>query len=293
MLMALHPSWSGSSAEVPFRDTALSVRRRTSVMYVLSVGATFAGVAHDIARRMRCEVVALAGATLLGAIAAPAVGAQQRAPIVIAGQVVDSGGRAIPGADVSLLSRGNRTPVRTVRTDSTGVFLIRAVAPAGPYELVVRRLGFAPDTIHDVARNSADSVSVAVTLRIRPASLPTVRVTGRHSARFFRPFIDSTEIATSTVPRAYRRTALDVVERLRPVMKGETWKGCPATQDVFVNGRRMTSRSVMSPQHVLADIAAEDIAEMRYVNCWDTSLPGVAGNNAIYVVLKPGRSYPN
>jgi hypothetical protein len=39
---------------------------------------------------------------------------------------------------------------------------------------------------------------------------------------------------------------------------------------------------------VLASIRAEHIAEIRLVNCWDTSLPGVGANNALYVVLKLG-----
>jgi hypothetical protein len=37
---------------------------------------------------------------------------------------------------------------------------------------------------------------------------------------------------------------------------------------------------------VLASIRAEHIAQIRLVNCWDTSLPGVGANNALYVVLK-------
>ena len=39
---------------------------------------------------------------------------------------------------------------------------------------------------------------------------------------------------------------------------------------------------------VLASIRAEHIAQIRLVNCWDTSLPGVGANNALYVVLKQG-----
>jgi hypothetical protein len=39
---------------------------------------------------------------------------------------------------------------------------------------------------------------------------------------------------------------------------------------------------------VLASIRSEHLAEVRYVNCWDTSMSGLGTNNAIYIVLKPG-----
>ena len=86
-------------------------------------------------------------------------------------------------------------------------------------------------------------------------------------------------------------SALDVVRYLRPVMLGDwNWK-CARTEHVFVNGVRVTSRSIVAMADVLASIPAEDVAEMRYVSCWDTSMPGVAGRNTVYVVLKPGRAF--
>ncbi len=88
---------------------------------------------------------------------------------------------------------------------------------------------------------------------------------------------------------------------------------CPgqAVDNVWVNGRRVLWMAKFAgaaqggPVHVvrrarkptpepdlvdsvLASIRAGDIAEIRYVNCWDTSMPGLGTNNAVYVVLKPG-----
>ena len=43
-------------------------------------------------------------------------------------------------------------------------------------------------------------------------------------------------------------------------------------------------------KNILSEIPAEDVAEMRYVDCWDTSVPFMM-RNALFVVLKPGKSY--
>jgi hypothetical protein len=39
---------------------------------------------------------------------------------------------------------------------------------------------------------------------------------------------------------------------------------------------------------VLSWIHPEHVAEMRYANCWDTSMPEIGTNDALYIVLKPG-----
>ena len=54
---------------------------------------------------------------------------------------------------------------------------------------------------------------------------------------------------------------------------------------------RDKARSTKSFRELLKEIEAQHVLEMRYVSCWDKTMPGVAGQDAIYVVLKPGVSY--
>jgi hypothetical protein len=51
---------------------------------------------------------------------------------------------------------------------------------------------------------------------------------------------------------------------------------------------RRVAREPVAVDSVLASVRAEHLQEIRLVNCWDTSLPGVGAKNALYVALKPG-----
>ena len=217
--------------------------------------------------------------------------AQGTAPGVVVGHVVDSAGRAVPDAEVRAALSDAPTDVRVGRSRTDGRFALEGLPSGQSHHLVVRRVGYRPDTTAGVVVRPGDTTRVVIVLRPAAVALPTVTVRERRAARFSRPFIDSTEIAAADIPRSYRRNAWDVVHYLRPVMLGDwNWK-CAATEHVFVNGIRETSRNIVKPADVLARIPADDIAEMRYVNCWDTAMPGVAGSNTVYVVLKPGRAY--
>lgn len=217
--------------------------------------------------------------------------AQVAAPGVVIGHVVDSVGQAVPDAEVIAAPSGVPAAVWVARSRTDGRFVLERLQSGQSHHVIVRRVGYRPDTTADVIVRPGDTTRVVVVLRPAAVALPTVTVRERRAARFSRPFIDSTEIAAADIPRSYRRTAWDVIHYLRPVMLGHwNWK-CPSTEHVFVNGIRETSRNIVKPADVLARIPANDIAEMRYVNCWDTSMPGIAGSNTVYVVLKPGRAY--
>jgi hypothetical protein len=56
---------------------------------------------------------------------------------------------------------------------------------------------------------------------------------------------------------------------------------------LYVNG---VLHSEWGMKNILADIPAEDIAEMRYIDCWDTAYP-LQMRNALFIVLKPGKAY--
>ena len=217
--------------------------------------------------------------------------AQATEPGLLVGHVVDSTGRAVADAEILATRSDAPADAQIGRSRADGRFVLEGLASGPAHRLIVRRVGYRPDTTAGVIVRPGDTTRVVVVLRPAAVALPTVTVRERRAARFSRPFIDATEIAAADIPRAYRRNAWDIVHYLRPVMLGHwNWK-CPSTEHVFVNGIRETSRNIVKPADVLARIPADDIAEMRYVNCSDTSMPGVAGSNTVYVVLKPGRAY--
>ena len=56
---------------------------------------------------------------------------------------------------------------------------------------------------------------------------------------------------------------------------------------LYVNG---VLHSEWGMKNILLHIPAEDIAEMNYIDCWDDKMP-LQMRNALFVVLKPGKSY--
>jgi len=94
------------------------------------------------------------------ALATGAVGAQRAAATgSISGTVQDADGNPIPDVEISagLLAR-------TIRSDTAGKFLFANV-PAGPLELKLRRLAFAPASVM-VEVEPKDTIGVTVTLTV-------------------------------------------------------------------------------------------------------------------------------
>jgi hypothetical protein len=103
-----------------------------------------------------------------------ALGAQAHS--AINGQVRDSSGAPIRGALVTIA----RLQLET-RTDTLGTFSFSRV-PSGQASLLVRRMGYAPQTIeHLVSGNSIDSLSL--TLTMQPLQLAPIVVSERDLRR--------------------------------------------------------------------------------------------------------------
>ncbi len=68
-------------------------------------------------------------------------------------------------------------------------------------------------------------------------------------------------------------------------------------ENVWVNGERVSFNGRDStipdilPESLLARIKPDHIAAMEYVNCWDNSMPGLGGKNAVFIELKPGYAF--
>jgi hypothetical protein len=219
-------------------------------------------------------------------------------------------GIVLPDADVLVLRDGTGA-IGTARSDSNGLGqLTIEVDDTSRYSLVVRKFGFAR-VVRPLTLAAGDSAPITVVLERRAESdLPTVKIETR--GRNYR--VTAADVAQSgrTFVDAY-----DLLRKFRPEMLGDRAR-CPSepTRNVWVNGRRVwwtltggatpvrsadsrvravigSTRGGAGPiadvlESVLRTIKVEHIAEMRYVNCWDTTLPENGMNNAVFIDLKPG-----
>jgi Carboxypeptidase regulatory-like domain len=248
----------------------------------------------------------------LGAGLPGSIVAQGAVPRQVHVTVAGSDGAPLDATTLFIVKQGVGAML-TGNTDAKGHFTFLVPRDSGRYSLLARKIGFAPvQTI--LFGDNRDTVTISLRLTpLPPNELPRVRVEA--SARGKNYYLDSAEIA-STKGRTIR-DAYDALRKLRPDMLGDKGR-CPSepVDNVWVNGRRVlwmaafasaAQRGVMgsgrvhvvrgarkaTPEPDLVDsvlvaIRAEDIAEIRYVNCWDTSMPGLGTNNAVYIVLKPG-----
>jgi hypothetical protein len=222
-------------------------------------------------------------ALLLGSQIQPAHG-QDVPRTVVRVRVVDSSGIALGAAGVVVM-RGLHEVMAEGLTDSAGRRVLAFAVDTGDFQLIARKIGFERgDRFFRIRK--WDTLSFDIRLTRLAQTLEAVRSTARASNSVNSYYIDADEIASST------RSIIDgwdVLRKLRPDMLGDFGRMCGEVKHVWVNGRRVSLG--VRPALILKDIAAEHIAEIRYVNCWNTSMPGVAGQDAVYVVLKPGVGY--
>ncbi len=235
------------------------------------------------------------------------VSAQQPQHPIVRGVVVDSTNHPLKEAEVIATDSTNAIAA-TVRTDKNGAFIIRDLTPKTPYIFTARQVGFARGVSEPIPLSANDTLNLRFVLDAVTASLPTVSVIAKIEPVYR---IDAAEIAKHSAV-----DALDVVLNYRTRMLGDVYKGCrPDTSHltfrpargsailpklahpsdtlgqrpprIFVNGM---PHDEIGMKDVLSRIPSEDIAEMRYVSCDDTTLP-VLLRNALFVILKPGKEY--
>lgn len=221
---------------------------------------------------------------------------------VVQGRVLDSLEKPLAGVDVIITDTRDKVVFQT-KSSAKGTFIFDKVK-SGRYRLSARSLGYQNARSNTLEIASLDTLDVEFVLDPREATLAEVRVTASSIPAQYR--ITAEEIAKKS-----DRDALDVVLNRRIRMLGDTYKGCmPDTSTfttdfrfirkspklmgmetgiplrLFINGRWFGVRGI---KDVLADIPAEDIAEINYVDCWDKERPSL--RNTLHVVLKPGRRY--
>jgi hypothetical protein len=234
------------------------------------------------------------------------VAAQATQQAVVRTFVVDSAGAAVTSAELTIL-HGLTTVVARGTTDRFGRATLRFSVESGDYDLVVRKIGY-PRSDRFFAIQPGDTLSLSVVVPQPSArALDPVKVTARADLKTRVYSIDADAIAASTRPLF---TAWDIITKLRPDMAGGR---APCNDDrlnLWVNGqrirfvplnemaiarehipRRQAVRGIYDVLFALYEIRPEHIAEMRFHDCFDTSMPDVGGSNALFVVLKQGVVY--
>ena len=269
------------------------------------------------------------GAIVAGAaFAAAPLDGQQPAPraAIVHVQVADTAGSPLPGVTLTILRTRQQEALFVGTSDNAGKHTFSFTPESVNYQIVVRKVGYI-QTARLVPVRPGDTLALTLRMARLPPQLDTVKVTERQlpSKRYF---LGSAEIMASDKPID---DAYDAIRELSPVMvMGDGARLCRGVSSVWINGQRWTNtpppdpgvtvdhtpagsmrpppralppafrmapppspmalgtRSVMG---LLMAINKEHIEQMRYVNCWDTSMPGIGGMDAVFVVLKPGISF--
>src|SRR6266568_766902 len=82
----------------------------------------------------------------------------------ISGQVIDSSGSSIAGAEVQIINAGTETLVRKVPTSSEGTF-VAALLPPGSYYVVVNKSGFSEAKAEGIEVRVTETTRVTITLK--------------------------------------------------------------------------------------------------------------------------------
>src|SRR5215475_6794461 len=113
---------------------------------------------------MRPTVLRLIGALFITGLVASPLYAQGSFFTSLSGQVVDTSGGVIPGADVKVKNNGTGAEFNAVSA-SDGGFTIPSL-PGGTYSVTVSLLGFKTAVLNEVTLNAAIPANVKVTLSV-------------------------------------------------------------------------------------------------------------------------------
>jgi hypothetical protein len=248
-------------------------------------------------------------------------------PAVVQVHVADTSGTPLAGATLTILKARQLDALYVGISDATGRYTFTIEPDSGSYRVVVRKVGYI-ETARLLPVAPGDTLTVAVRMGRLPREMDTVRVTERQlpSRKYF---LGADEIMASTRPIDDAYDAIRALSPV--IFTGDGARLCGRVQSVWINGKRWTdsplgmrgvsvdhTRAVdsrgppprqMLPAFLLAppprpdllgtrsvmgllmNIKKEHIDQIKYVNCWDTSMPGIGGMDAVFVTLKPGIAF--
>jgi hypothetical protein len=220
----------------------------------------------------------------------------------------DSSGAPVQAAEIVIRS-GLKDVVAQGTTDDEGrgVFAV-TVKDSSDFQITMRKIGYRRgDRFFGVGPRDTAVINLIVP---RPATntLAAMTVTAKRENK-----LTSYELTADDIENAsgFLENGWEVVKQLRPMMLTSRGGCATGAQEIWVNGKRIrlplyptglaAARAMVNapprtrvsyvPVSVLSDIAPEHIAEIRYHDCFDTSMAVVGNNDAIFVTLKPGVVY--
>jgi hypothetical protein len=253
------------------------------------------------------------------------VARQRKDSTVFFVDILDERGEGMTDARVSIISGLTQT-LDSSGTDTTGLAQLQVPGAAGDVQIKVTRLGY-QQYRQFYQMSVADTIIAQVAMRRVAQQLGAINVTARRKRIYS---LDENEIAKSKRPIGNALEAVTKLKPAMFGDRLRDMDGCGTVDYIYVNGRRIftppddaimpripparvSSRSTrgqtsilmrntapMAPKQyganngvraVLSVIKPEHIAEMTYVDCSDTTIPGLHVNNAMYVVLKYGVEY--
>ncbi len=246
-------------------------------------------------RRLLWTALLLAPATLF---------AQRGTQVVVRIQLSDSANKPIPGVNVVLLRDASDAVLFSVSNAAGQSNFSFDEDEKATYSISTRKVGYTA-TERTLDKSSKDTIAMSMLLT-RISDLDTVRVVAAPLKLERQPYIGAAEIAKDTRSLLSLR---DVVGKLRPELGWQDYRcvadpepgsrmapiiprarniHVPRAARVYVNGRLV--HADWDPWN---SIHAEHIAEIRYVNCMDNTIPGLPEKAfpSVYVLLKPGYAW--
>jgi len=212
-------------------------------------------------------------------------------------RVVDTAGRPIVGVEVSVSA--DRSTLVSGITDAAGRHTLQVPLGHAEYDLAARRIGFLRgDRFFTVT--ARDTLSFEMILHGTVRALDPVVVSAAVTAREKAYNIDADEIANSSRP-LFDANDIWINGRRVPLLKQYTTDEEPASLvEKPPSNKAVSTADMPHPDRdwvhdqanaILHGIKPEHVAEMHYLDCYDTWMPDVNGRNALYIVLKPGIAY--
>jgi hypothetical protein len=231
--------------------------------------------------------------------------------VLIRVHVSDTSGTPIFAANVAVADSATHV-LASASTGADGSATLSIPRVVKRVTVSARRLGYRPRE-EQLDLRTGDTLSITLRLTAAPASISAVVVSADQDLKRKSYFVDSAQIANS---HRLILNGMDVLTKMRPDILTGRAPGC-GVRNIFVNGARIlypplnavavahiarrgrggggstVGSSLNSSEiwSVMWGIRAQDIKEMTYKDCFDTSMPDVHGSSALYIVLRPGVAY--
>ena len=244
-------------------------------------------------------------------LAVVSLASAQEASGIISGTVLDPSGSGVPGAKLTVTNTDRNQIVRTLTTESTGVY-VAPILPVGTYALKVEAKGFKTEDRTGIVLNVNDELVINIPLQVGAAT-ETVEVKGQTVAVETGTPTSSTTIVGTQVRELTLNTRN--YEQLVALMPGVAIKANP-TDELFIGNSVPAGTSAQIPFAVDgnrnsannwtvdgadnvdrgADLtlmtypSVDSIAEFKVERSMYTADTGRAGGAQVNVVTKSGTS---